>query len=543
MGLSRALLGGVATGFLRANNDRRDRMNTRMQELADNTAAQARERAKTALSVTQKNAQAENDKIKALTSEGAIDDKGMYNDSWWLRQSQSDWKEFGEPSGVSHMDYTNNTYKKDRPKGIQREYKSSAEINKGYEELQASISANLRNDLNENAATSLDRFLGSSLRKLTGTPEEVETKTTALPQFNPMAPQSGPMGSYESEGDGSIPDALGKTTYTPYRNAISVPDGEVIADVFTATEPDGTMTNVQQQEDGTYKRVNVTSRPTTEEGEANRNKNPKLNKVQQEALSRYDRNDRVQILATELANNEYVGNPKDFVFRNLSLIAEVTGATFNLTGDQNQDLETMTNFFNDKIDTQELKDAMGVLDAAAVIKGERDALTTFLTFATANMYTEGSRFTVTGYQAADKTISSFISGTLSQDSRLLTLAKGAQSEMVRVTQGHLSSISSDFNHPLWDSYPNVKTTLQSGASMSPSVAGGMALADTISRMEKQNPAAYSKSISNLKQHTGSSDLSVLSKPVFVSRTLGVPVVITYKKNDEGVYNFRLTPIK
>jgi hypothetical protein len=542
MGLSRALLGGVATGFLRANNDRRDRMTERMQALATDTAGQARERAKTALSTSQKNAQEENDKVTSLRSEGAIDDKGMYKDEWWLRQSQSDWKTYGEPSGQSHKEYTDNVFKAGKPKSFERQYKSSAEINQAHTELQSSITSNLQNDLNKPAATALDRFLGTSLRKMTGTPQEpVETPST-LPTFDPMNPQGSPLESYS--GTGEVPDApLGKTTYTPYRNAIRVSDGEVIADVFTATEPDGTMTNVQLQEDGTYKIVNVTSRPTTEEGEANRNKNPKLNKVQQEALSRYDRNDRVQILATELANNEYVGNPKDFVFRNLSLIAEVTGATFNLTGDQNQDLETMTNFFNDKIDTQELKDAMGVLDAAAVIKGERDALTTFLTFATANMYTEGSRFTVTGYQAADKTISSFISGTLSQDSRLLTLAKGAQSEMVRVTQGHLSSISSDFNHPLWDSYPNVKTTLQSGASMSPSVAGGMALADTISRMEKQNPAAYSKSISNLKQHTGSSDLSVLSKPVFVSRTLGVPVVITYKKNDEGVYNFRLTPIK
>jgi hypothetical protein len=259
MGLSRALLGGVATGFLKANNDRRDRMNTRMQELADNTAVQARERAKTALSVNQKNAQAENDKIKALTSEGAIDDKGMYNDSWWLRQSQADWKEFGEPSGVSHMDYTNNTYKKDRPKGIQREYKSSADINKGYEELQSSISANLRNDLNKNAATSLDRFLGSSLRKLTGTPEEVETEAEALPQFNPMAPQSAPMGSYESEGDGALPESKPRTTYTTFDDAYDSETGEVVGNAFVATAPDGTMTNVRQLADGTYVKANLTS--------------------------------------------------------------------------------------------------------------------------------------------------------------------------------------------------------------------------------------------------------------------------------------------
>jgi hypothetical protein len=541
---SRALLGGVATGFLKANNDRRDRMTTRMQELAENTAVQARERAKTALSVSQTNAQAENDKIKSLRAEGAIDDNDMYKESYWVRQSQSDWKEFGEPSGVSHKDYIENTYKKGKPKGVVREYKSSAEINKGYEDLQAGISANLSNDLNKNAATGLDRFLGKSLRKATGTPEEVQTASEPLPQFNPMLPEGAPVGSYESTGDGALPGAPAKnTTYTTFRNAIESDTGEVLSNVFTATAADGTISNVQLQEDGTYKPVNVTARPTTEEGELNRNKNPKLNKVQQEGLARYDRNDRVQLLATELAKNEYVGNPKDFVFRNLATIRDVVGATFNFTGDQNADLENMVNFFNDKLDTQELKDAMGSLSAAAVIKGEVDATTRFLTFATADLYSEGGRLTVTSITAAKETIDSFISGTLSQDARLSALANQGQTEMSRITMNHLSEVRDDFSNPLWNSYPNVKSTLESGALMAPSVAAGMELSKTIKRMEKDNPSAYAQSISNLKQHIGSTDLSVLEKPVFVHRKLGVPVVITYKKNPEGVYNFRLTPIK
>jgi hypothetical protein len=205
MGLSRALLGGVATGFLRANNDRRDRMTERMQALATDTAGQARERAKTALSTSQKNAQEENDKVTSLRSEGAIDDKGMYKDEWWLRQSQSDWKTYGEPSGQSHKEYTDNVFKAGKPKSFERQYKSSAEINQAHTELQSSITSNLQNDLNKPAATALDRFLGTSLRKMTGTPQEpVETPST-LPTFDPMNPQGSPLESYS--GTGEVPDA------------------------------------------------------------------------------------------------------------------------------------------------------------------------------------------------------------------------------------------------------------------------------------------------------------------------------------------------
>jgi hypothetical protein len=591
MSLAKSFLAGLAKGGLRENNRRASMMEQRMQELATNNATIARERAQSKYESDYKSAMAEHSKINSLRSEGLIDTEGTYTKKY---RDDKSYVEFQNPevrkAYGGDYDKFKLSFDEVGPRGISSSYKTPDEITRDVSKTYESIAARQRVESSQPVLTNMDKLLMGSKQNQAAprAVPEIEQSSAMVPQ-SPREPQEYTSPEFSSQSEyTSVPNAYDAVTgavvgnafikknsdgtktnvqlqadgsysrvnitsvkpvdaegtkRVSYRNAVDVETGEVLANVFTQTEPDGTISNVQLQEDGSYKRVNVSARATTEEGEKNRNKSPKLNKVQQEGLARYDRNDRVQLLATELAKKEYVGNPKDFVFRNLATIRDVVGATFNLTGDQNVDLENMTNYFNDKLDTQELKDAMGSLSAAAVIKGDIDATTRFLTFATADLYSEGDRLTVTSINAAKDTIDSFISGTLSQDARLSALANQGQDEMSRIVMNHLSEVRDDFSNPLWNSYPNVRSTLESGALMAPSVASGMALAEDVKRLEKSNPSAYAKSISNLKQHLKTTDLSVLSKPVFISRKLGEPVVITYKKNNEGVYNFRLTPIK
>lgn len=560
--MSRAFAQGMITGFLKSNNERRATMQQRLHDMAKNNATFARERAKSRYDSALKAAQEEESRFQALRSEGMVSEDGSYTPVYWRDKARQHWMDEGQRGTLE--EYAKE-YMQGRGSKFQRQYKSPSELQGDLSNLYAGINATEYEEMGRNAMTGFDQILGRGVIKLadtvqagvnagaefmgvdarmqhTMTPDQLESGTpSAMPQMQGIHAVQGPIETNEVTGY-RAPMAPKEPTYTPYRNAIEAETGEVLGNVFTIQDETG-MWNGQLQRDGSYKRVNVTARPTTEEGEKTRDISPKLNKVQEEGLVRYDRHERVSNLATELAKNDYKGNPVAFVQRNLSVLKDIAGASVGMTGDHDADLEAITNFLNEKVTKEGLQDKLGTLDAAAVIKGDIEATTKFLVYATANMFHEGDRITVAAKETAESVIDSLIFGTATHDARLMSLATKAQDEMSRVTMTNLSSIRKEPEHPLWNYYPNVKEHVDLGASMVTSVSSGMALADRINGMKSKDPNAYQKTINSLTKRVGSNDTSILENPVFVHPKLGTPVVVMYKENQDGALDFRLVPIK
>lgn len=534
---SRALLGGVARGFFKANNDRRARMEEQMTRLANDTAMREREQAKSEYDRHIKAANAESANIQALRSAGHIDDANMYTPKYWRDTTFDIW----DKENYSSQEEFIKVYSQGMPDRVTRQYKDPNEISGQLHSIYNSIDQREREALSVSPLTSFDEMLGRGLggaKENTGTVTPLESFDVIAKDVKPqIIPEEGKMFKTKDNSE---------TKVTPFRNAIEAETGEVLGNVFTFEDGINTK-NMQRQPDGTWKEVNVTSRPTTEEGEKTRMSTPKLNKVQEESLVRYDRHDRVQRLASELAKNEYKGNPADFVLRNLAVLKDVAGATVGMTGDHNADLEAITAYVNDKITAAGLEEQLGRLDTAAIIKGDIEATTKFLVYATANMFHEGDRITVAAKETAESVIDSLIFGTATHDARLMSLASKAQDEMSRVTMENISAAKEKMDHPLWDYYPNIKRLMekreQTGVDVVTSVAQGSNMSTQIQKLAKSNPNAYQKTIKNLLKNVGTTDPDALMKPVFVHEKLGVPVVISYIKNNEGAYDFRLTPIK
>lgn len=536
---SRAFLAGVGTGFFKANNERRERMQQRLEELANNRAEMDREHAKSEYSRTIKAAEAEKAQVQALRSAGHIDEvTGEYTDNYWRDTTMDSWDKENYASQEEFI----KVYKQGKPSKFQSQYKDPAEIASKTQSIYSAIDQRKREELGRSPLTGFDTMLGNLMGGVSEGPEV----TTKVPTLDANAPQQ-PIEMNEERGEmfRVKPEEKGPVVKA-FRDAVDAETGETLGNVFEFN--DGYNTSYKQrQADGSWKDVNVISRAGTEEGERTRIKTPKLNKVQEEGLVRYDRHDRVQRLATELAKNEYKGNPGDFIMRNLSVLKDVAGATIGLTGNPTEDLEAITSFLNDKISKDDLEGQMGMLDTAAIVKGDIEASTKFLVYATANMFHEGDRITVAAKETAEEVIDSIIFGTATHDARLMSLATKAQDEMSRVTMQNISSIKGDLEHPLWDYYPNIKQALsdseKTGIDVITSVSAGLNVATQINKLQKSNTEAYKKSLENLRRGVGTTNMDALANPVFVHPKLGTPVVITYKKNEEGVYNFRLTPIK
>jgi len=528
---SRAFLTGMAKGFFQSNNERRAKMAERMQQLATNRAEMDRERAKSRASAVMKEAQAEESKITALRAAGHLEQDSLeYTEAYWNDQTRDIWKEsqFG-----SQQEFIEKYYKQNRPTAFKREFKGTSEIQRNLSDIEKAIQMRQSEEMNRSVSTPLDRLLSF------GTLKEEGASTIKVPELDAKSTQ-GPVDTFAETG-GTIQRAEGDWDVTPFRNAIEAESGQILGNVFTFT--DGTETkNMQRQADGSWKEVNVTSRPTTEEGERLRDKTPKLNKVQEEGLVRYDRNDRVQLLATELAANEYKGNPVAFAQRNLSVIKDVIGSSIGMTGNHSEDLAAITAYMNEQIDAAGLANELGKLDAAAIIKGDIEANTKFLIYATANMFHEGDRITVAAKETAEEVIDSFIFGTATHDARLMSLAKQAQSEMSRTTGNNLSSIRNTMDHPLWNSYPRIKEAKNQGLDFISSISGGMSLGTKIKGMKTSNPKAYKATIESMIRNLGTNDLTVLEEPVFVHPDLGTPVVIMFNKGKNGELDFGLVPI-
>lgn len=586
MGLSRALLGGVATGFMKANNDRSDRMAQRMQELAENTAMMARERAKTQHSVAQESARVENEKKTSLRAEGAIDNKGNYKDSWWLRQSQADWNTYGKPSGMTHEEYTNTVFKAGKPTKFVSQYKSAHEIDQSSNALHSSISSNLRNDLNKPAATALEKFLGGSLRKMTGTPQEAVAPPSApLPSIDPMAPQGGPQETYG--GTGAIPEAPLAASTAPKRSSLTTVNlysGENIDGKTYQYDP--STGEVLDENSGQWHQVpegmstisanrNPFTRKFTDEStgeELSQNvietyaSDPKATdrvagktyiaigtvrsgdvslspakkgefKQQTNNAVRFATVDKVSNLAIEMLSQDYVDNPATWVASRLATIADALGATINLTGKTLEDTQAITSFIEGRLenDWEAIKD-IGPLDAAAISSGNVKSIQTLLTYATTSMLTKDGRITMAARTDAKEIAESLVTGGAVHTGKLVSLLNQNSKEMSSIVDSDLNIAMANMRSPTWERYSDVKRMVQGGWKPLYNTYEGDQIKMNLGKLENSDPVAYRKSLASLAQTPFDID-SLDEKTIYYNNKYKKNIMLYSTLTKDGSYAF------
>ena len=196
---SRALLTGVATGFLKANNDRRDRMTERLQTLSDNRATMDRERAKSQADAASKAAYEEQKKWSELRSQDHIDDEGNYTEKFYNVAAYSEFQK-EETRKAFGNDYNSfvTEFSKMGPKKFIRQYKDPQDIEQSLSKVYSSIDTRQRDELSRPALTGFDSMLGSMVNRVSsavgggtvfGPPSDGTLSSAPTETIDPMRPQ------------------------------------------------------------------------------------------------------------------------------------------------------------------------------------------------------------------------------------------------------------------------------------------------------------------------------------------------------------------
>lgn len=206
---SRALLTGVATGFLKAQNDRRDRMAERLQQLADNRALMDRERAKSEYTEATKAAAKEKMEWAQALEAKEIDQDGNYTQLYYDKVATT---AFADPNiqksyGGKGFDAFKAEWQKLQPKKKTRQFKDPNEIQRNLTQVLDSIDTAQRHGSDVPVMTGLDQFLMSGVNKVRslagGTPSPVtpnelpEAPTATLNPYADVQP-SAPAEPYEA---------------------------------------------------------------------------------------------------------------------------------------------------------------------------------------------------------------------------------------------------------------------------------------------------------------------------------------------------------
>lgn len=199
---SRALLTGVATGFLKANNDRRDRMAERLQTLSDNRATMERERAKSRADAAAKEAAKEASEWHNLRSNEFIDDEGNFQKAYYDKAAYA---EFIKPEVKERFGNDFNSFvaewSKMQPKKFIRQYKDPNEIEASLQQVYSSIDTRQQAELQRPAFTGFDAMLGSMVNRVSsavgggnvfGPPSDGTLDSTPTPELNVMREQEQP---------------------------------------------------------------------------------------------------------------------------------------------------------------------------------------------------------------------------------------------------------------------------------------------------------------------------------------------------------------
>tara|TARA_R110002124_G_scaffold7039_1_gene41631 strand:+ start:580 stop:2133 length:1554 start_codon:yes stop_codon:yes gene_type:complete len=207
---------GMAKGGLRENNDRAKRMEERMQNLADNNATMARERANSRYDSTAKDAAAVATKEANLKALNHIDAEGNYTEQYYKNEAELKWKDpevrkaFGGAGG--YLGFEKRYISRHQIPRFVNQYKPAAQRDADLAKLHASISAKQQVESSQKTLTGLDRFMmkgadsaintiGDGVREATDGAVDIQSgMQPAAPQAVPELAEASPLRAQEAMG-------------------------------------------------------------------------------------------------------------------------------------------------------------------------------------------------------------------------------------------------------------------------------------------------------------------------------------------------------
>lgn len=216
---SRALLTGVATGFLKAQNDRRDKMAQRLQELSDNRALMDRERAKSEYANATKAAAEEKAKWAQAVEARDIDADGNYTKAYHDKQAFALFKDpnIQKAYGGKGFKAFAEEYAQMGPKKMTRMFKDPDVLQANLTKLLDSVDSRQRQELSQPVMTGLDKFL------MTGV-NAVSSAFGATPKNSqePVQEQEVTFNPYADVDTTGTPEPYTTPSFTPQATSVEV---------------------------------------------------------------------------------------------------------------------------------------------------------------------------------------------------------------------------------------------------------------------------------------------------------------------------------
>jgi len=602
---SRSLAAGVLGGFFGAANSRRNKVEARMQSLADNKALQDTERARSEYESVKKSSQLEKATTAKMISSGNIvkDPKSgafTFTSKYWKEKAFSssgeanreafELTDIAEEGGVGKMTALamrgqDNTYHLNyHPASVYEEQftQRQDDINKqqaeaGSQRAQPSALGQMLTggSPEEEAEKMANAGKGAEFTSVGGpsrspsdfnssedvvfSKEEENTDPTAVTQVN----------LYGKGAGGSMKE--GNFSYDPLTNRVLNPEsnqwepvpsnvgtlpsdrpfvemkvtddkGVELTKKFIQTYPGDKTPGVIHEANRSY--VPLSSSRTRDVIDDS-NKKPALAKLHVTNLENYSRTTKVSSLASNLLQKDYTGNMFSYVGDMLSTISDSIGANVGLTGDKAKDINALVEFVrNDLVETPEVLDALGILDTQAAQRGDVEVATGLLKFATARMIYGSGRLIVDAVKQADVIVGSIVSGTTSHNASLVSLININDKEIKRIIKEDLTIAEQDMEHPIWENYPGVKQNMKE-YNITPvySVTQGTGVTSKLKDLEKKDPDAYKKSISSLERTPFNTLKRVEETSVYYDMKRDEPIMLYYKLNEDKSYSFWALPVK
>jgi hypothetical protein len=311
--------------------------------------------------------------------------------------------------------------------------------------------------------------------------------------------------------------------------------------VGSATGP-----NVVRMPDGTT--WAITGQPVLLRGkrdvhDTSRGKIPETTK---ENLKLFGQQRKTASLANLMLRQDFISSPTQWAAGNMSVMTDMLGATFGMVGENRpKDLDAIAKYINSEIqDSEELRNSIGYLDAAAVRSGERAALENFLVYALARSQYGGGKLTVQAVEQAEDVVKPVFRGSEFNRGSLQTIIARSSDSMALIAGADITlALGQGSVSKIWDYYPRVKQKVDQGLTPVPETVDGDLVVSDIKRLEKTNKAAYDATVRNMVDRLGANWEEALKKPIRYDSRYDTIVMPMYLKNEDGSYTFGVFPAK
>jgi hypothetical protein len=563
----------------RRKQERKQQMEQRFRELADNKAAQQNELARSQYAQTQAEQANENQLVAAAVSNGTMDPDGTYKKKHWDELAIESLGGNVKDLTQEQIDAESARIAGGAQKGYTRKYSSNVAAQNLQKQLEYNEAVREREGSREYFGDGVDGAIGRLGQKaadsMFGKEEELVAPTM---QEQPQGKQFG----FNEEYTGSVPDATevkrqnlqqvnvegaegnfwldpvngqirgpGTNGWVSAENLSTIPQDRspltvAYTDMKTGEEMKGTLIETFPGDEQAVmnrggKYFAPVSTPVKLRGTQDQHGPKGLTKQQNKDLGYRDSAFNVQSLSTEMLNQDYQGNPAGWVAARMSSIGDMFGSVIpDLNGTEN-DLPAIIDYIKSNVsEDAKASQELGILDARAVAEGNVVAINKLLSYGTALWMNGGTRITTKVSEDAAEISEAWISGTAQHKGKLASLRNQASKSYARNASRHLNFARQDDTNEMWSQYPTARRKREAGWDFAVDKAEGYALKQQLAALKKKDPEAYRLSVESLEGTMSSMD--TIETPIFWSSKFQTNVML-YHKTDPKTGAIRFATFK